>query len=70
MYILLIPDVVFGAGEAMRRREFITLLGSANALIEMKLGALFLGLLVAFTLVCAPRVDVVRDDKSAAPRLA
>ena len=54
--ILLIPDVVFGAGEAMRRREFITLLGSANALIEMKLRALFLGLLVAFTLVCAPRV--------------
>ena len=27
--LLLIPDVVLGAGEAMRRREFIILLGSA-----------------------------------------
>jgi putative tryptophan/tyrosine transport system substrate-binding protein len=30
--ILLIPDVVLGAGEAMRRREFITLLAGAAAL--------------------------------------
>ena len=29
--LLLIPDVVLGAGEAMRRREFIILLGSAAA---------------------------------------